>query len=86
MAVMDKVGSSKSMKRLGWVVVACFVGAPLAAAPVLGQINYRPLTIGHSLKVATAFGVNDEDCVYEIRRVPRPDGQTHAAKRLICND
>ncbi len=83
---MEKVESSKSMKRLGLVLLACFVGAPLAAAPVLGQINYRPLTIGHSLKVAKAFGPNDEDCVYEIRRVPRPDGQTHSSKRLICND
>ena len=74
------------MKRLGMVLLACFVGAPLAAAPVMGQISYRPLTIGSSIKVAKAFGPNDEDCVFEIRRVSRPNGLTHPRKKLVCND
>ncbi len=74
------------MKRLGLLLMACFVGAPLAAAPVLGQISYRPLTIGHSLKIAKAFGADDEDCVFETRRVPRPDGVLHSKRTLICVD
>lgn len=74
------------MKRLGVVLLACFVGAPLAAAPVLGQIAYRPLTIGSSIKVAKAFGPNDEDCIYVTTRVPRPNGLTHLRKKLLCND
>ena len=83
---MDQVAPSKSMKRLGALLIACFIGAPLVAGPVLGQISYRPLTIGQSIKVAKAFGPDDEDCVYEIRRVPRPTGITHPRKKLLCND
>ncbi len=83
---MDQVTSSKSMKRLGFLLLACFVGAPLVAGPVLGQISYRPLTIGQSIKVSKAFGPDDEDCVYEVRRVPRPNGLTHPRRKLLCND
>lgn len=83
---MDQATSSKSMKRLGLLLVACFVGAPLVAGPVLGQISYRPLTIGQSIKVAKAFGPDDEDCIYEVRRVPRPNGLTHPRRKLLCND
>ena len=83
---MDQVKSSKSMKRLGGLLVACFAVAPLLAGPVLGQISYRPLTIGQSIKVSKAFGPDDEDCIYEVRRVPRPNGLTHPRKKLLCND
>jgi hypothetical protein len=83
---MEKLGKSNGMKRLGAVLLVCFIGAPVAAVPVLGQISYRPLTIGHSIKVAKAFGEDDEDCVYVTRRVPRPNGLTHAKKTLLCND
>ena len=83
---MDRIAPTTSMKRLGLLLMACFIAAPLAAAPVLGQISFRPLTIGHSLKVVKAYGADDEDCVFEIRRVPRPDGVMHAKKRLVCND
>lgn len=83
---MDGNTPAKKMKHLGLLLMACFIGAPLAAAPVLGQISFRPLTIGHSLKVVKAYGADDEDCVFEIRRVPRPDGVTHPSRKLICND
>ena len=83
---MEQAANSKSMKRLAGLLVACFIGAPLVAAPVLGQVSFRPLTIGHSLKVAQAYGRDDEDCVFVTRRVPRPDGLTHPSKSLVCND
>ena len=78
--------TSKSMKRLGLLLMACFIGVPLAAAPVMGQINFRPLNIGHSLKVVQAYGPDDEDCIFVTRRVPRPNGLSHPSKRLVCND
>jgi hypothetical protein len=77
------------MRRLGIVLLACFIGAPLAAAPLAynsGEFNFRPLTINKSLRVVKAFGADDEDCVFMMRRVPRPDGQLHTAKKLVCND
>lgn len=86
---MDQTSSSKYLRRLGIVVLACFVGAPLAAAPLAyngGEFNFRPLTINKSLRVVKAFGVDDEDCVFVLRRVPRPDGNLHTAKKLVCND
>lgn len=83
---METVRSSRSMKRLGLLLIGCFVVVPLAAAPVLGQASFRPLTIGHSIKVAQAYGVDDEDCVFVTRRVPRPNGLTHPSKTLVCND
>ena len=78
-----------SMRRLGIIILACFIGAPLAAAPLAynGQeFNFRPLTINKSLRVVKAFGQDDEDCVYVLRRVPRPDGNLHTSKKLVCND
>ena len=85
---MDTVASQKSMRKLGVIVVACFLGAPLAAAPLAsgGPLSFRPLTINKSLHVVQAFGPDDEDCVYELRRVPRPGGQLHVAKKLVCNN
>ena len=83
---MENGRTSPSMKRLGVLLLGCFVAMPLAAAPVLGQAGFRPLTIGHSIKVSQAFGVDDEDCIYVTRRVPRPNGLTHPSKSLICND
>ena len=80
--------TSKHMRRLGLVVMACFVGAPLVAAPIAanGQALLRPLTINRGLHVVQAFGPDDEDCVFELRRVPRPGGQLHTARKLVCND
>ncbi len=80
--------SSNPMRRLGLVVVACFVGAPLVAIPMAaqGQALLRPLTINRGLHIVQAFGPDDEDCVFELRRVPRPGGQLHTAKKLVCND
>ena len=84
---MQRLTPSSSMKRLGLLLMACFVGAPLAAAPVLGQISFHPLTIsGKTIKVVQAYGPNDEDCVFESLRVPRPNGLTHIHKTLVCND
>lgn len=77
------------MRRLGIVLLACFIGAPLAAAPLAynnGEFSFRPLTINKSLRVVKAFGEDDEDCVYVLRRVPRPNGDLHTAKKLVCND
>lgn len=80
--------TSTQMRRLGLVVMACFVGAPLVAAPIAanGQALLRPLTINRGLHVVQAFGPDDEDCVFELRRVPRPGGQLHTARKLVCND
>ena len=85
---MEPTSSTKSMRRLGLVVLTCFLGAPLAAAPIAagGGLSFRPLTINKSLHVVQAFGEDDEDCVFELRRVPRPGGQLHVAKKLICNN
>lgn len=85
---METTSSTKSMRRFGLVLLACFIGAPLAAAPIAsgGGLSFRPLTINKSLHVVQAFGPDDEDCVYELRRVPRPGGQLHVAKKLVCND
>ena len=86
---MDTTSSARSMRRLGIVLLACFIGAPLAAAPLAynnGEFSFRPLTINKSLRVVKAFGEDDEDCVYVLRRVPRPNGDLHTAKKLVCND
>ncbi len=84
---MERLAPSQSMKRLGVLLMACFIAAPLAAVPVLGQISFHPLTISNkSIRVVKAFGPNDEDCVFAIRRVPRPNGLTHPHKTLVCND
>jgi hypothetical protein len=83
-----EANSSTKMRRLAIIIMACFIGAPLAVAPfaAYGQISFRPLTINKSLRVVKAFGPDDEDCVYEFRRVPRPNGTLHVAKKLICNE
>ncbi len=83
---MDQAARSTPMKRLAVLLMGCFIGVPLLAAPVLGQVSFRPLTIGHSLKVAQAYGPDDEDCIFVTRRVPRPNGLTHPSKSLVCND
>ena len=85
---MDNNPSKKAMRRFGLVVLACFLGAPLAAAPLAsgGPFAFRPLTINKSLHVVQAFGPNDEDCVFELRRVPRPGGALHVAKKLVCDE
>ena len=83
---MDNTRATVPMKRLGALLIGCFVAAPLLAAPVLGKSAYRTLTIGHSVKVAQAYGPDDEDCVFVTRRVPRPNGLTHPSKALVCND
>jgi hypothetical protein len=82
---MEQTARMTSMKRLAVLLMGCFIGAPLVAAPVLGQVSFRPLTIGHSLKVAQAYGPDDEDCIFVTRRVPRPNGLTHPSKSLVCN-
>lgn len=76
------------LRRFGVLVLACFVGAPLLAVPMAarGEGLVRPLTINRGLHVVQAFGPDDEDCVFELRRVPRPGGQLHTAKKLVCND
>jgi hypothetical protein len=68
--------------------MACFVGAPLLAVPMAarGEGLVRPLTVNRGLHVVQAFGPDDEDCVFVLRRVPRPGGQLHTAKKLVCND
>lgn len=83
---MDGVSRSKAMHRLGAVLVACFVGAPLAAAPLSAvQMSFRPLTISQkAVQVSKAFGDDDEDCIFVTRHVPRPDGNLHSSKKLIC--
>ena len=82
------IGTSSRMRRLGLVVMGCFVGAPLLAAPVTaaGEQLLRPLTINKGIHVVQAFGPDDEDCVYELHRVPRPGGQLHTARKLVCNE
>ena len=76
------------MRRFGAVLAICFVGAPLAAAPRANSgLSFRPLTIGHqSLQVSKAYGADDEDCLFVTRHVPRPDGNLHAVKKLMCRD
>ena len=85
---MASTNSARHMRRLGLVVMACFVGAPLLAVPMAaqGQALLRPLTINRGLHIVQAFGADDEDCVFELRRVPRPGGQLHTARKLVCND
>ena len=85
---MSKVSDTTSMRRLGLVLAVCFIGAPLAAAPLASSgLAFRPLTIGHkSLQVSKAFGADDEDCIFITRHVPRPDGNLHAVKKLMCRD
>ena len=85
---MVSTTSGTQMRRLGLVVMACFVGAPLLAIPMAaqGQALLRPLTINRGLHIVQAFGPDDEDCVFELHRVPRPGGQLHVAKKLVCND
>ena len=85
---MDGVSRSKAMHRLGAVLLGCFVVAPLAAAPLAtGSVSFRPLTISQkSIQVAKAFGQDDEDCIYVTRHVPRPDGNLHSSRKLICQD
>ena len=82
------MNSANPMRRLGLVVVACFLGAPLIAAPMAAQGEglVRPLTINRGIHVVQAFGADDEDCVFELHRVPRPGGQLHTARKLVCND
>lgn len=85
---MASSNSNSYMRRLGLLVVACFVVAPLLAVPMAarGEELLRPLTVNRGLHVVQAFGPDDEDCVFELRRVPRPGGQLHTAKKLVCND
>lgn len=85
---MTAPSTKTSMRRLGLVLAVCFVGAPLAAAPLTrGGLSFRPLTIGHqSLRVSKAFGPDDEDCIFVTRHVPRPDGNLHPVKKLMCRD
>lgn len=85
---MTTATSATHMRRLGLVVVACFVGAPLIAAPLGGDgpALLRPLTVSRGVHVVQAFGPDDEDCVFELHRVPRPGGQLHTARKLVCND
>lgn len=83
---MTTASPTTSMRRLGLVLAVCFIGAPLAAAP-LASAGFRPLTIGHkSIQVAKAYGPDDEDCIFITRHVPRPDGNLHAVKKLMCRD
>lgn len=82
---MENGRATRSMKRLGLLLVACFIGVPLAVAPVLGQSSFRPLTIGHALKVTQAFGPDDEDCVFVTQSVASADGTMRPRKALICN-
>ena len=86
--MMSKASDTTSMRRLGLVLAVCFIGAPLAAAPLASSgLSFRPLTIGHkSLQVSKAFGADDEDCIFITRHVPRPDGNLHAVKKLMCRD
>lgn len=88
MAMTNVTTSKKSMRRLGAVLAICFVGAPLAAAPLAGSAaGFRPLTIGHqSVQVSKAYGADDEDCIFVTRHVPRPDGNLHAVKKMMCRD
>lgn len=85
---MKTASTKTSMRRLGLVMAVCFVGAPLAAAPLaVNGLSFRPLTIGHkSIQVSKAFGADDEDCIFITRHVPRPDGNLHAVKKLMCRD
>ena len=80
---MDTTRSTPSMKKLGLLLIGCFVAVPLAAAPVLGQVSFRPLTIGQSLKVTRAFGPDDEDCVFVAQRQPGASG-SQTVRTLIC--
>ena len=86
--MMSKASDTTSMRRLGLVLAVCFIGAPLAAAPLASNgLSFRPLTIGHkSLQVSKAFGADDEDCIFITRHVPRPDGNLHSVKKLMCRD
>ena len=85
---MNTASTKTSMRRLGLVMAVCFVGAPLAAAPLAGSgFSFRALTIGHkSVQVSKAFGADDEDCIFITRHVPRPDGNLHYVKKLLCRD
>ena len=83
---MDGV-NIKGMRRLSAIVLACFIGAPLAAAPLAFKSpDFRPLTIGRTIHVAQAFGPDDEDCVFETYHASRPGHQIHAVKKLICEE
>lgn len=85
---MNTASTKTSMRRLGLVMAVCFVGAPLAAAPLaVNGLSFRTLTIGQkSIQVSKAYGADDEDCIFITRHVPRPDGNLHAVKKLMCRD
>lgn len=47
----------------------------------------RPLTIGGAIHVTRAFGPDDEDCVYETRKVVDPaTGRFKAQRKLVCGE
>ncbi len=78
--------ASRSMHRLGAILLVCFVGTPLTAASLAGgQMSFRSLTVGHqSVRVAKAFGAEDEDCIVVTQPAPRPDRTLHTRKKLVC--
>jgi hypothetical protein len=84
---IDRVTDRGALRKMAALLVGCFVVLPLIAAPLaIGHEYLRPLTISNSLRVTPAFGPDDEDCVYEISRSPRPDGQFKVTKKLICDE
>ena len=69
---MTTPSSATHMRRLGLVVLGCFVGAPLLAAPLAagGDVLLRPLTINkgiHIVQASTSFGACPAPAVRCIR-------------------
>jgi hypothetical protein len=84
---------TRSTEALNWAlallaVVAIGFGTATAAISIAPQevLNpaLRPLSSGPSIQFKSAYGQDDEDCVWAIRKVVQADGRVKDVRSLEC--
>jgi hypothetical protein len=91
-SIKTSFAESDLLKTIATVAVTLALGIGVAGATISSvprdAVNpaLRPLTIGGAVHVVRAFGPDDEDCVYETRRVTDPSGKQRNLRKLVCAD
>jgi hypothetical protein len=85
---MKKSQASRHMILAGLAILALGAGTATAAIslgpdPAINPAAH-PLALARGVSVQSAFGVDDEDCVYATHKVVLPSGRLQAVRSLHC--
>jgi hypothetical protein len=90
MAAQSNFRKSETFNLLVGAAAVLVIGFGTATAAISVAPNntinpaMQPLATGSSLHVQSAFGDDDEDCVWVVHKTVQPNGKVKASRKMEC--